>query len=62
VEYGFSTSGYSRVTSVVLVSGFKRIKFANYDVVETILGSERRLDPEPDCALALPFNNITQLE
>jgi len=62
VEYGFSTSGYSKVTSVVLVSGFKRVKFANYDVVETILGSERRLDPEPDCALALPFNNITQLE
>jgi len=62
VEYGFSTSGYSKVTSVVLVSGFKRVKFANYDVVDAILGSERRLDPEPECALDLPFNNITQLE
>ena len=62
VEYGFSTGGYSKVTSVVLVSGFKRIKFANYDVLESILGPKGRLDSEPECALDLTFNNITQLE
>jgi len=62
VEYGFSTSGYSKVTSVVLVSGFKKIKLANYDVLESIFEPERRLDSGPECALDLPFNNITQLE
>jgi len=62
VEYGFSTSGYSKVTSVVLVSGFKRIKLTNYDVLESIFEPERRLDSGPECALDLSFNNITQLE
>mgnify|MGYP000148855588 CR=1 FL=1 len=62
VEYGFSTNGYSKVTSVVLVSGFKKIKLANYDVLESILGPERMLDPGPECTLDLPLNNLTQLE
>jgi len=62
VEYGFSTNGYSKVTSVVLVSGFKTIKLANYDVLETIFEPERRLDSAPECALDLPLDNIRQLE
>ena len=62
VEYGFSTCGYSKVTSVVLVSGFKKIKLANYDVLESIFGPERVLDSGPDCTVDLPFSNITQLE
>jgi len=62
VEYGFSTNGYSKVTSVVLVSGFKTIKLANYDVLESIFEPERRLDSAPECALDLPLGNISQLE
>lgn len=62
VEYGFSTSGYSKVTSVVLVSGFKKIKLVNYDVLESFFESERVLDPAPECALDLPFDNITGVE
>jgi cell division GTPase FtsZ len=62
VECGFSTCGYSKVTSVVLVSGFKKIKLANYDVLDSIFGAERTLDSGPECTLDLPFNNITQLE
>jgi len=62
VEYGFSTSGYSKVTSVVLVSGFKRIKLANYDVLDSIFGPERRIDSGPECALDLPFVDLAQLE
>lgn len=62
VEYGFGTNGYSKVTSIVLASGFKTVKFTRYDVLESILGPERTIDSAPECSVELPLSSITQIE
>ncbi|MEM3892290.1 MAG: hypothetical protein QW282_09105 [Nitrososphaerales archaeon] len=62
VEYGFSTNGYTKITSIVLASGFKTLKHAKYDVLENIFDAERKIDAAPECAVDLDLSKITQME
>ncbi len=62
VEYGFSVNGYTKITSIVLASGFKTVRHESYDVLESVLGSEREIDSAPECAVDIPLTNIIQIE
>ncbi len=60
VEYGFSANGYTKVTAVVLASGFKSTRLIGYDPLDGIL--DLKIDCAPECSVELPLDSLTQLE